>query len=301
MKLFDDALPWYKANLHTHTTNSDGRRSPEETEALYREAGYHILALTDHRNISPGWEEPDFILLSGTELDTFYEEPPGKRECFHMIGLNLPAGETFNDLPRTVHPQKFIDRIGALGGVAILAHPQWSLNQPESILNLKGIVAAEVYNTVSGLPWSADRADSSAVLDLVADRGCYIPQVASDDAHHYNGDECKSFTMIQTGDFSTQGIMKALQNGAFYASRGPKFTQVEVTDTQVTVSCSECVTAIFYSNQPWVHERSKAAPGGATQFIYDIRPRDTFIRVELIDRDGNKAWLSPMSVTQKND
>lgn len=27
---------WYKGNLHTHTTNSDGAYTPEETIALYK-------------------------------------------------------------------------------------------------------------------------------------------------------------------------------------------------------------------------------------------------------------------------
>ena len=37
-----------KANLHTHTTKSDGEKSVKERIAQYREKGYSILALTDH-------------------------------------------------------------------------------------------------------------------------------------------------------------------------------------------------------------------------------------------------------------
>ena len=48
MILLDSAKPFYKANFHLHTTNSDGRRSPEEAIALYREQGYDVLAITDH-------------------------------------------------------------------------------------------------------------------------------------------------------------------------------------------------------------------------------------------------------------
>ena len=39
MKLFDETLPWYKANLHTHTTVSDGKATPEEAIRLYKDAG----------------------------------------------------------------------------------------------------------------------------------------------------------------------------------------------------------------------------------------------------------------------
>ena len=38
---------WYKANLHTHTTVSDGALSPAERVEQYREAGYSVLAITD--------------------------------------------------------------------------------------------------------------------------------------------------------------------------------------------------------------------------------------------------------------
>ena len=52
MKLFWDDKPFYRGNTHCHTTRSDGRRSPEEVIALYREAGYDFLTLTDHRKLS---------------------------------------------------------------------------------------------------------------------------------------------------------------------------------------------------------------------------------------------------------
>ena len=35
-------------NLHSHSNLSDGRLTPEELIRAYREAGYSILAITDH-------------------------------------------------------------------------------------------------------------------------------------------------------------------------------------------------------------------------------------------------------------
>ena len=37
-----------KINLHLHTTDSDGRKTPEEAAAIYRAAGYDVIAVTDH-------------------------------------------------------------------------------------------------------------------------------------------------------------------------------------------------------------------------------------------------------------
>ncbi len=40
----------YIANFHSHTVYSDGRAEPDELIYNYAEAGYHILAITDHDN-----------------------------------------------------------------------------------------------------------------------------------------------------------------------------------------------------------------------------------------------------------
>lgn len=39
---------WLLAELHCHSTNSDGKLTPKEIVALYEERGYDILAITDH-------------------------------------------------------------------------------------------------------------------------------------------------------------------------------------------------------------------------------------------------------------
>ena len=59
---------WYKGNLHTHSTNSDGRLSPEEVIGLYREEGYDFLALTDHWFMGEERQEQNMTLatMSGT-------------------------------------------------------------------------------------------------------------------------------------------------------------------------------------------------------------------------------------------
>ena len=49
---FTAAGLWYKGNLHTHTTESDGRLSPLETIRIYAEHGYDFLALTDHEVVT---------------------------------------------------------------------------------------------------------------------------------------------------------------------------------------------------------------------------------------------------------
>lgn len=50
----EDALHWWKGNLHTHTFWSDGDDFPEMVVRWYKEHGYHFLALSDHNRLSRG-------------------------------------------------------------------------------------------------------------------------------------------------------------------------------------------------------------------------------------------------------
>ena len=47
----------YKADLHTHTTISDGSMSPQAVVDLYHQNGYEILSITDHDRVTYPWEK----------------------------------------------------------------------------------------------------------------------------------------------------------------------------------------------------------------------------------------------------
>ena len=41
---------WYKGNIHTHTTKSDGDADPEVVVNWFMEHGYDFLVLSDHNH-----------------------------------------------------------------------------------------------------------------------------------------------------------------------------------------------------------------------------------------------------------
>ena len=45
-------LRWYKGNIHTHTTESDGDADPEKVVGWYRRHGYDFLVLSDHNHLT---------------------------------------------------------------------------------------------------------------------------------------------------------------------------------------------------------------------------------------------------------
>ena len=292
MKLFSEAMPFYRANFHCHTTCSDGRKPLAEAMQIYRDAGYDILAITDHKKLTVPEHVPDGLLwMPGIELD--YNRAG---IVTHLVGLGMdPAIEQVWD--RSGTPQDGIDLIVRMGGAAILAHPAWSLNTPAQINALHGLSAVEIWNTVSALPHNADRGDSSSLLDAAwATGGQLLPVVASDDTHFYDTDAAFASTMLQAESLSVESVLDALRLGRFYATQGPEIRQIELIENrELIVHCSPADTVIFYSNTPSVKERVRFGRG-ITESVYTIHPTDRFVRVEIRDATGRKAWSSPVSV-----
>lgn len=196
------------------------------------------------------------------------------------------------------HPQAVIDAIRDAGGLPILAHPAWSVMTPGEMLELHGFAAAEIYNSISGYPWNPGRAESNYYWDIWAKNGRLVPCVAGDDSHHYEGEHLRAFTMVNAQALTRNAIMDALDRGNFYASMGPRFYSIEYIPEEglVSVECSRDVrTVVFLSDTPWPSHACQRIDGsGGAQ--YHLMPSDSYVRVELIDEEGRKAWCSPFRV-----
>jgi len=276
---------WYKGNLHTHTTLSDGEKTPEEVVALYRAKGYDFLALTDHWVTGDGWAEDDFLMLSGVEYDTGGDMEKG---IYHIVGVGMQRPVSLDSKPRP-DAQTIIDKIHEADGMPILAHPSWSMNRAWESCRLTGLEGCEIYNTTSGLPFNC-RPYSGAFLDDMANLGCFLPCMAADDAHNYCGDETRSYLMVQADELSRDAILAAIRRGDFYSSQGPRFSVSREGDTIKVVS-TPVESIVFFTN--WIWEPDRAAVGhGICEAQFKIKPEDRWVRIELADADGNMAWSS---------
>ena len=272
----------WKVNLHTHTSVSDGKLSPGEALSVYRKAGYDAVALTDHWCYGKSYTEDGVTVLSGAEYNVGVDSRSG---IFHIVGVGMTEEPVWDSETRR-DPQVIIDTIHAHGGIAILAHPAWSLNTLDQIRPLKNVDATEIYNTVSGVHMSR-RPDSSLIVDMLASEGIVYPLVADDDTHYYDGDECRSWIMVEAENASQEALLDAIRNQRFYATQGPELHVWREGD-EIVARCSPCKEIVFLSNLPWtprVFEKE-----GITEARYEIRPRECFVRVEVTDADGNRAW-----------
>ena len=277
--------------MHMHSTLSDGRLSPEEALGRYQARGYDFVALTDHWHPGEASRFSSMTMLTGVELDA---EVDGDQVA-HIVGIGFDP-EKLAGQGRSGDAQALIDSIRTSGGIAILAHPAWSMNTVDFICGISGLSGAEIFNTFSGIPWNTGRADSSNILDLASTKGALLPLVSSDDSHRYDGEEGVSRTMVNARDSSPEALMEALRAGRFYASQGPSFRQISIEDHEVSVDCSPCDRIVFYSNIQWNNNRCISGRD-MTHIRYRMDERERYIRVELIDGFGRRAWSSPVEVS----
>ena len=60
----------YKANLHCHSTVSDGSFTPEKLKEMYMKNGCHTIAYTDHQVCIPHTQltNENFVALTGVKI-----------------------------------------------------------------------------------------------------------------------------------------------------------------------------------------------------------------------------------------
>ena len=280
---------FYKGNLHTHTTVSDGRKTPEDTKAAYRAMGYDFIALTDHWKPGEGCEnDPSGLLvLSGAEYN--FNSDDVLAGVFHIVGFGYENPPEFGT---TVPAQEAVDAINAAGGLAILAHPAWSLNTHDMVEKFHGLFATEIYNSVSGAPRNC-RPYSGQIVDELASRGYVLPLVATDDTHFWLGEEGMSYIWVNLGDkpLTRDNLMAALRAGRFFPTQGPFIdAYVDGKDFVVTCETGACDMMMF-SNRPWANVRHFEDPDGKlTECRFPIHEHDIYMRAEVRDLDGKTAF-----------
>ncbi len=285
-----------KINLHTHTTVSDGEKTPAECAAVYRAAGYDAIALTDHWVFTPAGEIDGLPIISGCEYNVSGpDREGGVYEVYHVVAIGCTAAPCVpREWERMETPgvrdrvRAIIDAIHAVGGLAVLAHPAWSLNTPEQMLSVAGYDATEIYNSVSDWGMS-DRPYSGLLVDEAAMAGVTVPLLATDDTHYYDGDQCRGFVMVEADAVEEFGLMEAIRRERFYASNAPEIHLERVSEREVRLSCSPAVKIAFLSNGVWTAGRMVRGEA-LTEATYVIKPHETFLRAEVTDRMGRMAY-----------
>ena len=300
----DEGYFWLKGNLHSHTTNSDGRPSPQERVDGYVDQGYDFLCLSDHYTITRTdtvTAPDDFVLVQGAEL---HPDNPFGGQRHHFVALNIHRDMDSANMP----PQHVIDQVREQGGNIWLAHPHWSsVNILRDTAPLTGLAGIEVFNTTCR---RAGRGESSIHWDdwmELEDR--LYPCLANDDAHARQEEEHDTYqgwTMVRVKERSAQAVVNALVQGASYASTGPEIRDIQLRRTddgskegasqvEASVRCSEARRISAVSNTTGVEYWR----GGQTfeEASFKVRANARWVRFEIAGPDGAKAWSNPFDLT----
>ena len=293
---------FWKGNLHTHSTRSDGILSPEEVCRRYRAEGYDFLALTDHFIGHYGYpivdtvpfRAGDFTTILGAEL---HSGSMANGELWHILAVGLPADFTPSDSPDfTPHANQetgaqLAARAVAAGAFVAIAHPQWS---GLTLSDARGITAAhavEVYN--HGCATGCDRADGFAIADLLLTEGRRLTMVATDDAHFSEPDHFGGWVMVKADHNTPEALLNSLKAGDFYSSQGPELRDVRVEADRVIVECSAVSSVIVQgagTGAKGVHGHSMTRCEVPTARLKN----SPWLRVSVIDPAGKRAWSNPI-------
>lgn len=280
---------WYKGNLHTHTTVSDGALTPQETIRFYAEGGYDFLALTDHDAVNnyEGLDPHGLALITGCELAKGCGD---LGQTLHVVALGLEA------IPEAAGSPTYAEHLAAVADqceLCFAAHPFWSLVTPGELVSVRGIMGIEVYNATC--QWGCGRGPAEHVWDILLAHGQRVWGLAVDDAHRLE-DYRQAWVMVKSTAKTPAAIMATLGRGDFYASNGPEIYELRIEDDQVVVRCSPAQQVAVIVAAPgagYTTARLDAAPPFA-EVCLPRGPREQPFRVEVIDERGRKAWTNPV-------
>ncbi len=284
---------WYKGNLHTHTTESDGRFTPEEVIRRYRKAGYHFLALSDHgklTRVSPSASE-GILLLLATEMDG---DRADLGDTYHVLGFGLAKA---GPVPRHPKVSKAIAWIKAHGGEAVIAHPYWSSLVVADLLRYEGYLGVEVFNT--GCHYEIAKGYSSVHWDDALARGRRMWAIAVDDSHHRASpnhplDTARAWVMVKARALTRAAIMSAIRRGLFYSSWGPAIRDISVKQGVVTVRTSPVTEVNFVARGSSGGSVFAVKTPTITRASYRLEGGESYLRVECRDAKGRWAWANPI-------
>jgi hypothetical protein len=294
MTAFDIPGRFWRGNLHTHTTMSDGALSPQDTVAAYQDAGYDFVAITDHFRAEYGFpltdtrefRTPTFTTLLGAEL---HAPRTTSSSDWHIVAVGLPPnfppsnrGETGQLLARRAR------RAGAFIG---MAHPSASLLTLADAQSLDAAHAVEVYNAVSA--WE-ERGDSWHLCDVLLSRRTRLTAYAADDAHFQPQDPppCTAWVQVRARALEPALLLAALKAGDYYSSTGPTLHDIELTDGEVKITCSPASRILVTGGVPG---KQVIAGDGLTEATLPTTTfKDGYFRVTVVDESGGRAWSNPI-------
>ena len=318
---------FYKANLHCHTTYSDGRKTPEQVKERYKELGYSIVAYTDHDILVPHPELNDesFLALNGFEAEVNEPETNacGYKKCCHVCFIAIDPdnvvqpcwhreryvwGNALSHKPEVTIDENEPDYVRSFGSEGIsdmmtkcrdkgffvtYNHPTWSLEDYTDYMGYKGMHAFEMFNGGCNAVGYDDY--NPRVYDDILRSGNKIFCIGADDNHNGAPDSSRrsdsgwAWTTIKAEKLDYATITKALLDGSFYASEGPEIYDLWYEDGKIHIRCS-AADRICCNYKSRNAEMAIAENGVlVSEASFNFPKERGYARITVIDEKGRKA------------
>lgn len=326
---------FYKANMHMHTTISDGKMTPEETKEAFLKEGYSIVAFTDHEIMVPHPELTDenFIALTSVEISinerrnipfiftktyhlNLYSKDPNKTtyNCFDKSILWLDKAKEYAtkeqmdiqyDRVYTVDCiNEMIEMSKKEGFFVSLNHPAWSLQNYTDYINLKGLWGVEWHNsTCVGMGYS----DTITPIDDLLRVGENVFPLATDDAH--KKEDCfGGFLMVKAPELKYDIVYDALARGDFYSSEKPLINELYIEDGIIHINTSKAKKIIVSADKrytcPVIASEGEYLTDTDININWFLERCNSkineyeYIRITVVDEDGNIAYTRAYSINE---
>lgn len=285
----------HRANLHTHTTMSDGRLTPAEAIDRYREMGYSVLALTDHDTVGPGTNYEDPNKAETTWPWQRFERDPAALGMVAIEGNEISQvhhiGSYFTGYgnPEVQSAEQVLDEIGQRGGLAVMFHPgrydytaEWYVGLFSRFTHLVGI---EVCNRADQYPWDFGLWDEILQASM-PDRPVW--GFANDDMHQKEAIG-RSWEVLLLPEHTAEQVRKAMITGRFYFSMvyeagqpAPTIQSIRVDEEAgtITIKADDC-QQIYWISCGRIVQR------GPTFEAKNARGAERYVRAHLRGQYGN--------------
>jgi hypothetical protein len=283
---FEARGEWYKGNLHSHTTRSDGRVTPEERVRGYEQHGYDFLALSDHGRVTSVFGlDTSLTLISAGE---YTARNPWGGATFHLLALGIPT--SFYALP-DMAIQEAIDAVRSAGGISVVAHPYWCGLTIKDLERLDDVPGIEIFNTTCGNGIGKDL--STVHWDDLLASGWRGWGLAVDDCHFPDLDVYAGWIVAKARSKTAEDLLAAIADGTFYSTTGPTIHSVKRTGNTLHVECSDVNWINFNADRAQGRRVRNLDGSPVTSASYQLTGNEKYVRIECVSRQHGTAWTNP--------
>lgn len=241
----------YKADLHMHTTYSDGYEPPELVVVSARNCGMDIVAITDHNNFQGSVvarskvEEMglDMTVILGEEYSLEYSpmhilalgtQKPIERKYLTKQVCDMEVTKEIIsqcknmscDVEAYACTQVLLDEVHKIGGISILAHPYWKpigmngnrMDTPENLYIELGkdrkFSGIELVSGSQEGEYNVSNLQALLARDIL---GIFddVPIIGITDSHYYTTDPIcgKHYTIVISDDKKEKNVLASLREG----------------------------------------------------------------------------------------